>query len=310
LKVLVADDSAVSRRTLQGTLERLGYEVVLAVDGREALEALQRADGPRLAVVDWMMPGVDGLEVCRTLRQRTAPYTYVILLTARDRQEDVLAGLEAGADDFLSKPFDVVELRARLRSGARVLELQEALFAAVDALRKQAGTDSLTGLLTRALVLDGLARELHRAEREDRPLSVLIADLDHFKRVNDTFGHPGGDAVLRETAERMRVALRGYDLLGRYGGEEFLAVLPGCDQARTRQVAERLRAAVAERPMAAAGSPVGVTMSVGTATAWAGADAVALIQAADAALYRAKAHGRDRVEAAPPGADGPPTLAT
>ncbi|HEY7509602.1 MAG TPA: diguanylate cyclase [Vicinamibacteria bacterium] len=302
MKVLVADDSPVSRHLLETTLRQLGYDVVLASDGKQALDVLLSADGPRLAVVDWMMPGADGLEVCRAVRQRTAPYTYVILLTARDRQEDVLAGLESGADDFLRKPFDHVELRARLRSGARVLELQEALFAAVEALRQQATRDSLTGLWNRALVLDGLARELHRAQREQQPLSVVIGDLDHFKKVNDTYGHPGGDAVLREAASRMRTALRGYDLVARYGGEEFLAVLPGCDEASARQVAERLRAAIAERPMAAGDAAVTVTMSLGVAAASPGADAVALIQAADTALYRAKAKGRDCVVAAAPSA--------
>jgi two-component system, cell cycle response regulator len=299
LKILVADDSAISRRLLEKMLERLGYEVELAVDGQQALGALMRADGPRLAVVDWMMPGMDGLEVCRRVRQRTAPYTYVILLTARDRQEDVLAGLDAGADDFLTKPFDAIELRARLRSGGRVLELQEALFAAVEALRHQATRDALTGLLNRGLVLDGLARELHRAEREQKPLSVVIADLDHFKRINDTHGHPAGDAVLRHAADRMRSALRGYDLVGRYGGEEFLVVLPGCDPERARQVAERLREAMAAEPMPTGNAEVHVTVSLGIACATGeGVDSVALIQAADDALYRAKANGRNRAEMA------------
>jgi diguanylate cyclase (GGDEF)-like protein len=299
VNILVADDSAVSRRLIEQTLEGLGYGVVLAEDGQQALDILMRPDGPRLAVVDWMMPGVDGLEVCRRVRQRTTPYAYVILLTARDRQEDVLAGLDAGADDFLTKPFDAVELRARLRSGARVLELQEALFAAMEALRHQATRDALTGLWNRGLVLDGLARELDRAEREERALSIVIADLDHFKRVNDTHGHPVGDAVLRQTAERFRTALRGYDLIGRYGGEEFLVVLPGCEEARAGRVAERLRGAVAARPIEAAGVAVAVTMSLGVACATEpGTDATALIKAADAALYRAKEQGRNRVERA------------
>jgi diguanylate cyclase (GGDEF)-like protein len=310
LNILVADDSAVSRHLIERTLEGLGYGVMLAVDGHQAVEILMRPDGPRLAVVDWMMPGLDGLEVCRRVRQRTAPYTYVILLTARDRQEDVLAGLDAGADDFLTKPFDVVELRARLRSGARVLELQEALFAAVEALRHQATRDALTGLWNRGLVLDGLARELHRAEREERALSIVIADLDHFKKVNDTHGHPAGDAVLREAADRFRAALRGYDLIGRYGGEEFLIVLPGCGEARAGQVAERLRQSLAARPIEAGGALIEVTASLGVACASApGADSVALVKAADQALYRAKANGRNRVEKAgrlAPGAPGAP----
>jgi diguanylate cyclase (GGDEF)-like protein len=307
LKILVADDSVVSRRLLEETLQRLGYEVVLAADGHRALDILMLPDGPRLAVVDWMMPGLDGLEVCRRVRQRTAPYAYLILLTARDRQEDVLAGLDAGADDFLTKPFDAVELRARLRSGERVLELQEALFAAVEALRHQATRDALTGLFNRGLILDGLARELHRADREEKALSVVIADVDHFKRVNDTHGHLAGDAVLRQIAERMRLVLRGYDLIGRYGGEEFLAVLPGCDLARAVQVAERMREAVAAEPVDAMGSPVPVTVSLGVASAArTGTDAFALIKAADDALYRAKARGRNSVETAFPGAGKKP----
>ena len=263
-----------------------------------ALETLLRPDGPRLAVVDWMMPGMDGLEVCRRIRQRTTPYAYVILLTARDRQEDVLTGLDAGADDFLTKPFDAVELRARLRSGERVLELQEALFAAVEALRDQATRDALTGLLNRGLVLDGLARELHRAEREERPLSVVVSDIDHFKLVNDTHGHLAGDAALRQTADRMRSVLRGYDLIGRYGGEEFLVVLPGCAIDCAEQVAERIREAVAGEPVDAAGAKVSVTMSLGVACAEPGTDVYSLIKAADDALYRAKDNGRNRVEKA------------
>jgi diguanylate cyclase (GGDEF)-like protein len=246
-----------------------------------------------------MMPGLDGLEVCRRVRKRATPYAYVILLTARDRQEDVLTGLDAGADDFLTKPFDAVELRARLRSGERVLELQEALFAAVEALRDQATRDALTGLLNRGLVLDGLARELHRADREERPLSIVVADLDHFKRVNDTHGHLAGDAALRQTADRMRSVLRGYDLIGRYGGEEFLVVLPGCDSACAAHVAERMREAVAGEPVDAAGARVTVTMSLGVACATEpGTDLFSLIKAADEALYLAKANGRNRVEKA------------
>jgi diguanylate cyclase (GGDEF)-like protein len=299
MKILLADDSVVSRRLLQDTLRKLGYEVVEAADGHRALDLLMHPDGPRLAVVDWMMPGLDGLEVCRRVRQRTTPYAYVILLTARDRQEDVLTGLDAGADDFLTKPFDVVELRARLRSGERVLELQEALFAAVEALRHQATRDALTGLYNRGMILDGLARELHRAEREEGPLSVVIADLDHFKRVNDTHGHLTGDAVLRQMADRMRVVLRGYDLIGRYGGEEFLVVLPGCDLAQASQVAERMRQAVAAEPVDAGGVEIPVTVSLGAASAvQPGTDTFALIKAADDALYRAKANGRNRLETA------------
>jgi diguanylate cyclase (GGDEF)-like protein len=311
VKILIADDSAVSRRVLEATLVRLGHEVVAVADGRQAVAGLLGPDGPRLAILDWMMPGSDGLVVCREVRQRAAPYVYLILLTARDRPEDVVTGLDSGADDFLTKPFDPLELRARLRSGQRVLELQESLLQAQEALRVQATRDHLTGLWNRGMILEQLGRELQRAEREEAPLAVAIADVDEFKRINDTHGHAAGDAVLRQVAERMRSALRAYDFVGRYGGEEFLFVLPRCDGTPARQVAERLRAQITAEPMRAAETLLPVSVSLGVAwTRGRGVEPAALIHAADEALYRAKALGRNRVEgaAAPvPGHDGAPS---
>jgi diguanylate cyclase (GGDEF)-like protein len=300
MKILIADDDPVSRRRLEVALTRLGHEAVPVGDGTEAISALAAPDAPRLAILDWMMPGVDGLEVCRTLRRGAAPYVYVILLTTRDRREDMVAGLQADADEFIIKPFDAVELRARLRSGERVLELQEGLLAAQEALRFQATHDPLTGLWNRAMVLDQLHRELARLARQAGPLAVALADLDHFKRVNDTHGHAAGDAVLRQAAERMRGALRGCDSLGRYGGEEFLVVLPGCDLAAAERAAERLRAAIAAEPMSAGKVLLPVSVSIGVAACDPDArDPTCLIDAADEALYRAKALGRNRVESSP-----------
>ena len=296
MKILIADDDPVSRRLLEATLVRFGHEVVAVADGREAVDTLLGENGPRLAILDWMMPKADGLTVCRTMRARSVTYVYIILLTTRDRREDMMAALDAEADDFLTKPFDVVELGARIRSGGRVLKLQEDLNAAQMAFHHEATHDRLTGLWNRGRILDQLGRELIRARREHRPLSVLIADIDHFKRINDTHGHQVGDEVLRQVAERLGGPSAGRDCVGRYGGEEFLTVLPGCDAARALDAAERLRADVAGRAMQAASTAIEVTVSVGVASTERADDQPAsLIRSADQALYRAKAAGRNRV---------------
>lgn len=295
MRILIAEDDAVSRRILEVTIVRLGHEAIVVDNGTDAEEVLLRPDGPRLAVLDWMMPGLDGLAVCRSVRRRVDPYVYVVLLTARDRQEDMAVALEADVDDFLTKPFDPDELRARLRSGERLLRLQETLLQTQDALRYQASHDNLTGLWNRRMVREQLSTEFSREKRAGKPIAVALADLDHFKKVNDTYGHHGGDALLREAGVRMRSALRAYDSIGRYGGEEFLIVLPGCDTEEALFVAERARATVAA-PMNLAGVAMPLTVSLGVAsTRTAMDDPDALIQAADEALYRAKAAGRNRV---------------
>jgi len=299
--VLIADDEPISRRLLEASLVRWGYQVEVARDGHEALESLLRDTAPRLAVLDWMMPRVDGPEVCRRARARPgAPYSYLLLLTSKEARSDLVAGLEAGADDYIRKPFDAEELRARLRAGERILTLQSKLMAAQEALRVQATRDGLTGLYNRTAVLQRLDEELARATRQRGELSVLLLDVDHFKRVNDRHGHQSGDEVLRELAARLSGVLRTYDALGRYGGEELIAVLPGCGTAASLAVAERMRSAAATVPVGTQAGPVSVTVSIGSASCAAGeTDAVALIGRADAALYRAKNGGRNRVEPAP-----------
>ena len=297
MKILIADDDTLSRRLLESTLVRLGHEVTAVSDGPDAVLALAQDDGLKLAILDWMMPGADGLEVCRAVRSREGPYVYLILLTARDGREDMVEALDSGADDFVTKPFDAMELRARLRSGARVLELQDNLLKAQEALRVEAARDSLTGLWNRGMILEQLRRELRRARHERRPLAVILADIDHFKKVNDTYGHAAGDEVLQQAANRMRLAVRDYDFIGRYGGEEFLIVLPGCDDACGRMVAERVREKVAESAVIAGEASLDVRVSMGIAF-MDGCDEAppSLLARADAALYRAKANGRNRVE--------------
>jgi diguanylate cyclase (GGDEF)-like protein len=297
MRILIADDEPVSRRLLEETLVRLGHDVVAVENGADAQSALLAPGGPHLAILDWMMPGPDGLAVCRAVRQRGAPYVYVILLTARNRPEDMLVALDAEVDDFLTKPFDILELRARLRSAARVLDLQEGLLRTQEELRRLATHDHLTELSNRRAVVDRLALEMRRAARELMPLSVVIVDLDHFKRINDTYGHGAGDVLLREAARRLRSVLRSHDSLGRYGGEEFLLVLPGCSEGDAWDVAERARTAIASAPVTTGDLVLPMTASFGLASvAEPDEDPDDLIERADRALYRAKAGGRNRVE--------------
>lgn len=302
MKVLIADDQVHACQLLAGLLRRWGYETVAVHDGLSALEGLRDDGGPRLALLDWLMPGLDGIEVCRRLRQDVhRPYPYLILVTGQGGRQQMLEGLEAGADDFLAKPVDEAELRARLAAGRRVVTLQEQL-------RNLATRDPLTGLWNRAAILDLMAHELSRARREGSPVGVLLADVDHFKRVNDTLGHLAGDHVLRQASRRMLASLRPYDLMGRFGGEEFLILLPGCDGATALRLAGRLCEAVAAEPFAWEGERVDVTLSLGV-SAWPEgerADAVALLRAADLALYEAKRGGRNRAALAA----GPAPLAS
>ncbi len=297
MNILIADDDPVTRRLLEAHLVKWGYEVVAASNGTEAWEVLEKDDHPTLAILDWMMPGKDGVQVCRAIRKRgKEPYIYIVLLTGRGQRQDIIEGLDAGADDYLTKPFDPYELRARVRAGARIIELQEQLIVAREALRLEATHDSLTGLWNRSAILENLHREIARGERDASPVGVLMADIDHFKTINDTHGHPAGDAVLREVARRLRSSIRPYDEIGRYGGEEFLIVTPGCGATNALKQAERLRARVGINPVEIFEGAVPVTLSVGVVASEGRNVADSIIRAADEALYRAKSSGRNRVE--------------
>ena len=298
MKVLIADDDDVMRHILEATLTKWGYEVVVARNGLEAWRLLQGNDAPRLGILDWIMPGMDGVDVCKEIRKREDhPYTYLILLTAKHRKEDVIAGMEAGADDYIAKPFDPQELKVRLRAGRRILDLQAELLAAKESLRYQATHDGLTGLLNRSATIESLRGELERAGRQGAPLCLMIGDIDHFKNINDTYGHMIGDAVLCEAARRMRSSLRAYDSIGRYGGEEFLFVMPGCDAVNAWNHAARIQEAITSRPIELPRVNITLTMSIGVVVKQIviADDLDSLIQAADAALYEAKAQGRNRV---------------
>jgi len=300
MRILIADDSIVSRHLLDATLRKWGYEVVVACDGNEAWELLQAEDAPKIAILDWMMPGMTGPDVCRRVRaaeKEKEIYTYIVLLTSKSQRQDLIEGMESGADDYLTKPFDQHELKVRLRPGTRIIELQQELISAREELRDQATKDFLTRIWNRSSILDILKLELVRSAREKRPVGVLLADLDHFKTINDTYGHFAGDAVLREFVRRMGSSIRPYDSIGRYGGEEFLIVLPGSDDAGTLKQAERMREALAAEPMSFNDESRLVTCSFGatSGTPTANSTEEALIRVADDALYRAKRHGRNCV---------------
>lgn len=299
MKILVAEDDKITLKLLETRLRKWGNDVIGCADGLEAWERLQEPEAPALVILDWMMPGMPGVNICRKIREMNRrPYVYVILLTAKNRKKDILEGLEAGADDYIVKPFDPSELKVRVRAGARIVKLQEDLMAALDVADYRASHDGLTGLWNRVAILDIGSKELERTQREGRPMTLVMADLDHFKRINDRYGHPTGDEVLREVSRRLASSVRIYDSVGRVGGEEFVMVLPGRDGEEGRTIAERLRASISGTPVVTSQGPIPVTMSFG-ATEFQGrnvTDVATLFKKADEALYKAKSKGRNRVE--------------
>jgi two-component system cell cycle response regulator len=303
VKILIADDEVLSRRLLEKTLERAGYEVSAVENGRLAVEQLSQADGPRLALLDWVMPELDGPGVCREVRKhQEQAYVYMVLLTSKESKEDIVTGLESGADDYLTKPFNAEELKARLRTGERILHLEGRLVEAREQMRFKATHDALTSIWNRGVIMDLLGRELSRSQRESGCTIVLLGDVDHFKSVNDTYGHPVGDEVLQEIARRLLLSIRSYDFVGRYGGEEFLIVLNNCKPQFAEARAEEIRKAVGSRPIQTANGSLQITMSFGLLLShdWGVRPVEELLHEADAALYAAKAAGRNCIKFAKP----------
>ena len=301
-RLLLVEDEPTQRKLVERQLKRAGYAVETASDGEEALARILGGQF-QLLLTDWDMPGMDGRTLCRRVREANLPtYLYVLLLTSHGSTDDVVAGLDAGADDYLRKPANEAELLARLNSGRRIVQLEQSLREANATIQQLSETDPLVGTFNRRYLSTQIVREVDRARRYKHPLSAVMADLDRFKRINDERGHQTGDEVLQHFAQLARSTVRPSDWIARYGGEEFVIVLPETDLAGAAVAAEKLRALCAERPFPTSTGEIAVTASFGVAelrieslTQSDDASAQALLRRADAALYTSKNEGRNRV---------------
>ena len=296
MKILVAEDNRFFRCLLEAHLNQWGHEPVICDNGEQAWHHLKLPTGPRIAVLDWDMPKKQGVEVCKELRLlKDHHYVYVILLTAKNTKEELVEGMDSGADDYIVKPFNPFELQVRLRAATRIVQLQEDLMLSLRQAQSRAKRDELTKLWNRSAILESMDKELERSKREHTSLGVIMADVDHFKQVNDTHGHVVGDRILYRIATSIRQSLRVYDSVGRYGGDEFLAVLANCSEAQTLKLAERVRKAVSAEPHFLSGNRIQCTVSLGVTavTEPDRTDLSAIIRSADQALYDAKAKGRN-----------------
>jgi diguanylate cyclase (GGDEF)-like protein len=309
MRILIAEDDLTARNILAGVLKKWGYDVQAVKDGQAVWDILQQPDAQRLVILDWMMPGLDGLEVIRRLRAlSTEQPPYVILLTSKDEKEDIIVGLETGANDYVKKPFDQGELFARVRVGQRSVELQTKLYETQQTLAHLAMHDPLTGILNRRAILEQLTKELSRAQRRSQSsqgtglstpgalhCAVGFFDIDHFKQINDAYGHLAGDEVLKGVAGILISHLRAYDSLGRMGGDEFLVVAPEIDEEQSKHLFERLSTAISGCKILTAASEVSVTVSIGVAMAEPANELDIILESADAAMYQAKRAGANCV---------------
>lgn len=296
MRILIAEDDVTSRAMLAAVLRKGGHEIVEANNGTEAWQVLQQPDAPAMAIIDWMMPEMDGLELVRRVRGlSTDQPPYLIMLTSKGEKADIITGLDAGANDYLGKPFDAGELRARVKVGFRMVEMQMALIESREALAHQASHDPLTGMFNRRAILDHLHQQLAHADRHGLALAVAICDIDHFKQINDTHGHQTGDDILCGLATILKENLRQDDTVGRMGGEEFLII--STMRAATDRFAlfDRIRRLIAETAIATRSGNLHITLSIGAASAVAGSTVDTLLERSDLALYQAKNDGRNRV---------------
>ncbi len=302
--ILLAEDDPISRKMLEKILVKEGFEVTLAENGKEALTLFKQRFFP-IVLTDWLMPEMEGPELCKAIRnEKPEGYVYIVLLTAKDSKDDIISGLESGADDYLTKPADRAELIARLKNGLRILDLEKSLKEANEEIRTLSITDSLTGIYNRGYLNERLPQEMKRSIRYRRSLSLILCDIDHFKSVNDNFGHVAGDTILKGFVDCITASIRDQiDWAARYGGEEFLLVLPETDFLGARHLAERLRVVISDKCYTVDEKEVRITASFGVS----GFSPEMLIKNlsvddmlnhVDKYLYKAKNGGRNRVEGA------------
>ncbi len=302
MRILIAEDNPTERTVLSGVLKKWGYDVRTVDNGLAAWEVLQEPEAPPLVILDWMMPGLDGLDVIKRVRALAGQQPpYIILLTGKDEKDDVFAGLESGANDFISKPFDRNELFARIRVGQRSIELQTSLYETQQTLTHLATHDSLTGILNRRAILEQLSKEIARVRRS-RPkgreigLSIGFFDIDHFKQINDVHGHQAGDEVFKALVNIISDQMRNYDYFGRLGGDEFLVITPETADKDNENIFARLSKTVASTVIETIAGPLLITISIGVASVDPETyELEKLLASADAALYQAKQAGRNRV---------------
>lgn len=293
MKILIAEDDYISCKALENNLKEWGYDVITASDGNQAWE-LAKAHEIRLAILDWNMPGIDGIELSQKIRneyqKEDSKYIYIILLTGRGGQDDIIQGLSTGADDYMTKPYSFVELKYRIQNGERIIKNEDKRI-------KLASLDNLTKLWNRNKIFDFLDTELKRGEQENTPTGVVMIDIDHFKRINDRYGHLIGDEVLVEVAVRLKNAIRPYDRIGRYGGDEILVVLPKCGNKEAKTIAKRLYDSVSKEKIPTEVGSLKINISIGSVSneKFPHATKMELIQASDNALLSAKKKGRDRI---------------
>ena len=297
MKILIAEDDPTSNLILKSMLLKWGFDVVTTFNGADAWKILDGEDAPQIAIIDWVMPGMEGLEVCRRIREREKGadrYAYVVILTGRDDKEDIVAGIGAGADDYIVKPFDKEELKARLNAGQRIIELQTALRIANKKLLSMSRLDPLTGALSRSAILEDLALALYRSAREKKPLSISLVDIDNLKEVNERSGRGAGDRILQTSVRRINACLRRTDNFGRYGKDEFLIILPGVDLDTGAAICRRIQSALNDDSI-----PVTVSQSLAV---WDGeANSEEFIALAEHTLLTTRADGRNRVVRTGPG---------
>ena len=296
MKILIAEDDAMTRLALTKNIEKWGYEIVAVGDGNLAMEALSGDDPPRIAILDWLMPGREGVDICRELaRSKDAPLIYTILLTIKKDKADIVEALDQGACDFLSKPVHAGELRSRIAVGARLVRAEDQIREYAKEMERLAVSDPLTGAANRRYFFDMAQKELKRAYRYEKNVSLIMMDIDFFKKINDTYGHQSGDEALKSFVSCCKHLIRESDLIARFGGEEFCMLLPETGIQQAHLLAERLRGSIEDLRVCDAGCEFGFTVSIGVTEALRTDESIdAVIKRADDALYMAKEGGRNR----------------